>query len=230
MIRSSFFHIVLSCFLILAISGCDKYARHKVLTFFFTGVPPVDGEVEPQSENSVYRPLTLEQRRELKRLEAKRVKEAQRVPSYAHGPFASGQCHLCHSTASSATFRQFVRQESGTAGRKTAGVTARLIMDENKLCVHCHAEKSVDVAYGKGLWVHGPVSKGICTVCHSPHQSPFQYMLLGGESENMCEKCHIEGFIMETEDHQKDEACTACHNPHVGKDRYLLKKDFDETQ
>lgn len=227
--NSLIYCIVLACFFLMFASGCDKYARHEVLTFFFTGVPPIDGEEDLQSESSLSRGLTIEERREKKRIEAKRMVEEQKIPSYVHGPYASGQCYLCHSTASSATFRTFVKKRSGTKGTQMGGVSLRLVMEENKLCIDCHAEKSVDVAYGKGLWVHGPVSKGICTACHSPHQSPYEYMLLTGNSKDMCSKCHAEGFIEETEDHLRGDECTSCHNPHVGKSRFLLKKDFDET-
>lgn len=222
-------YIVLTCIFLVCASGCDKYARHEVLTFFFTGVPPVDGEKDMQSQPSLSRGLTLEERREAKKREAEQKMREQKIPSYAHGPFAAGQCDLCHSTSSSATFRTFVKRKSGTKGTRMGGVSLRLIMEDNELCIDCHTSKSVDIAYGKGLWVHGPVSKGICTVCHSAHQSPYPFMLLEKSSKDMCTKCHTEGFMADTEDHQKDEECTSCHNPHVGKSRFLLKKDYDET-
>jgi predicted CXXCH cytochrome family protein len=83
-------------------------------------------------------------------------------------------------------------------------------------------------AYNRGLWVHGPVSSGLCTVCHSPHSSKYPFMLLSGKTNEMCRSCHAEGYIMPIEDHKKDMDCTECHNPHIGKNRFLLKKDFDE--
>lgn len=211
--------ICLASISLVFLSGCDRYTRYKVLTFFFTGVPSPDGSTPAQKSEAEVRAEVRKQKR----------KEAERVPSYAHGPFASGQCNQCHATSSSATFRRGVREASGIAGTEKGGVSARLILPLEELCIDCHADKSVDVAYGKGFWVHGPVSRGICTACHSPHQSPYPFMLLNGDSRFMCARCHAKGFITETEDHMKDQECTTCHNPHIGKDRFLLKKDFDET-
>ena len=210
--------MLLACTALLLTSGCDKYARHKVLTFFFTGVPPVDGEVIANNGDGAKNP-------------AKKSSSPvnQEPPSYAHGPFASGQCHQCHATAGSATFRGSVRKQSGTSGRDMGGVSARLLLPIKDLCIDCHSGKSVKAAFGEGLWVHGPVSEGICTVCHNPHQSPYRFMLLKGNTRDMCTTCHTKGFIVETEDHLSDKDCTECHNPHVGKNRYLLKKDMSEA-
>ncbi len=36
--------IILAAVLLAVLSGCDRGARHKVLTFFFEGVPPPDAD------------------------------------------------------------------------------------------------------------------------------------------------------------------------------------------
>jgi predicted CXXCH cytochrome family protein len=203
----------------LFLTGCDKYARHRYLTFFFTGVPHPDSENIIEEESG----LTPEEILQKK-------KEDFTIPSYVHGPFASQQCYQCHSTSSSATFRFFGEEKKkGPTVAAAQNISSRLVMPIKELCIDCHTGKSVNSAYGKGLWVHGPVSEGICDVCHGPHSSPFPYLLRKGDSREMCGSCHAPGFIMASEDHEKDEDCTSCHNPHIGINRFLLRKDFDEA-
>ncbi len=36
--------VILAGILLAVVSGCDRGARHKVLTFFFEGVPPLDAD------------------------------------------------------------------------------------------------------------------------------------------------------------------------------------------
>lgn len=214
------FCIFLLCFFLLFTAGCDKYRRHEVLSFFFTGVPHPDSEPAETGNNSRLSPAEI----------LRKAKEDITVTSYSHGPYASQQCYQCHSTGSSASFRFFSGskpKQSGIAAAKN--ISSRLVLPIKELCIDCHAEKSVKAAFNRGLWVHGPVSEGICITCHGPHASPFPYMLLKESSREMCSSCHTAGFIMPTEDHLKDEECTSCHNAHVGKDRFLLRKDFDEA-
>ncbi|MCP4668020.1 MAG: hypothetical protein GY849_16850, partial [Deltaproteobacteria bacterium] len=42
--------------------GCDRQARHQVLTFFFTGVPPL--EEEKPKEQAVARPSAIKKKKE----------------------------------------------------------------------------------------------------------------------------------------------------------------------
>jgi predicted CXXCH cytochrome family protein len=220
--RSAFLAL-LAAVTTLMLSGCDKYTKHRILTFFFTGVPPIDGGQQVQK-----RMTQAELAKHIRKRRKKR--EESNIPAYQHGPFAANQCNQCHATASSATFRKDVKNISGISGTLKGGISARLVLPLRDLCIDCHAAKAVEAAFRKGLWVHGPVSRGICTVCHSPHQSPYKAMLLDGDTRDMCRKCHMKGFITETEDHLRDVECTECHNPHMGKDRFLLKKDFKENQ
>lgn len=211
--------IVFLCIFLFVTAGCDKYARYKVLTVFFTGVP------HPDSVETVTEEITGLSPEEL----LKKRKEDITIVSYAHGPYAAQQCYQCHSTSQSATFRFFGDKKGKSKMKTEQNVSSRLVMPIKELCIDCHAVKSVKSAFSRGLWVHGPVSEGICIECHSPHASPNPYMLRKSSSKEMCHRCHASGLIMETEDHLKDEDCTSCHNPHLGKNRFLLKKDFDES-
>ncbi len=203
------------------LTGCEKYARHRFLTTFFTGVPHPDSKNIETEKNAGQSPEEILRKR----------KEDFTVPSYVHGPYASQQCYQCHSTSSSATFRFFGdEKKKGTSVAAAQNISSRLVLPIKELCIDCHTDKSVSSAYNKGLWIHGPVSEGVCTVCHGPHSSPHPAMLRYASSKEMCGSCHSPGFInMEIEDHQKDEECTTCHNSHVGVNRFLLNKDFDEN-
>jgi len=214
------FTVFLLFFCLSFTAGCDKYGRYKVLTFFFTGVPHPDSEEIIAKEESHLSPEEI----------LKRRKEDITVTAVAHGPYAAQQCYQCHSTASSASFRFFSGSQNKSSGSPAAqNISSRLVLPIKELCIDCHTGKSVSAAFNRGLWVHGPVSEGMCVTCHGPHASPYPYMLLKGSSREMCSSCHTSGFIMATDDHMKDEECTSCHNPHVGKTRFLLKKDFDEA-
>ncbi len=209
--------LFLLSFLIIFTSGCDKYTRHEVLTFFFTGVPHPDEEKEV--------PGVL-----AGKIKGKPIPEAE---YFVHGPSAAKQCYHCHMMSSGFGFRNTGRKETGRipmlglgVGRQTSGMFVAPLKD---LCTECHIQKSDKSANGEDLWLHGPVASGNCTTCHSPHKSRFQYMLLKEKSIELCGQCHPKGQIREIEEHTKDKECSACHNPHRGKDRLLLKKDFNEV-
>ncbi len=210
--------ITLLVILSMVAAGCDKYTRYRALTFFFTGVPPIEeGNISGKQPSKIA-------------LKKKKITSSQEIPSFVHGPFGAGQCDLCHEAASIEGPRKSAKEES----KKTAFgslqrlIPQKLVMPLKELCIECHTTKSVETAYNKGLWMHGPVSDGLCTRCHDPHQTPFQYMLLKDKSIDLCTQCHTEGLILKTEDHTKNEECISCHNPHTGRDRFLLKKDYKE--
>ncbi|MBI5139586.1 hypothetical protein HZA26_03180 [Candidatus Nomurabacteria bacterium] len=211
--------ILLWIFIIPTI-GCDKYTRYKVLTFFFTGVPPIDEETVKKEPK-----ITIEKkkRRELPQAEP---------TSFVHGPFGAGQCNQCHEGLSSAAFRTSAKEETKTKITKSwqqGLVPGRLVVPIKELCIECHVNKSVQSAFTKNLWIHGPVSDGLCTKCHSPHQSPFEFMLIKGKTLDLCTQCHAKGYITEIKEHTEGKECILCHNAHMGKDRFLLKKDYTEN-
>lgn len=204
----------------LVTTGCDKYTRYKVLTVFFTGVPHPD----KQSELS----MNVQKMTE----EAKKEPEKTVAVSSIHGPYAAEQCFLCHEVNTTAGLRNRDRKDeepSPSPARFDKALPGRLLAPVEKLCIECHTSKSVQSAFKKGLWIHGPVSGGMCTICHSPHATPYRYMLRQGKSNQMCTMCHAEGLLSNTADHREGNECTSCHNAHLGKNRFLLKKDFDEV-
>ena len=201
--------VVLALLLLVAIGllGCS----HQVMTFFFTGVPEPGQE---QVADSTVKPVKRKQRV---------IKSNQ----FAHGPYAAGSCNLCHQSLSGSVFDQQVTAAASTNPRK---VSPRLLISLGDLCVGCHSDQQPSAARSLGLWQHGPVANRLCTVCHSPHKSSRQYMLLADSNAAMCGRCHSSIDLRHTRQHTDNPAaeCTRCHNPHAGQNRFLLKTEYDE--
>lgn len=198
------------------LTGCNPVTRYKVLTFFFTGVPPM-GEEEKEDEP-------------VKPTVAKVVKQRSVVVQatrYTHGPYASNQCNLCHETSASGGFRGFGKQE-GAKVAEAGAVSGKLVAPMGELCSGCHTGKSVASAYEAGLWVHGPVSTGYCVLCHGPHAGPEPYML-SKKTDTLCLECHGNGLVFNLNEHKEMRDCLKCHNAHLGKDSRLLKADYRES-
>ncbi len=202
---------MISIFFIISTTGCDRHTRYKVLTFFFTGVPPIDGTASEEVTDNT----TLE----------KKEKTPGPVAVFIHGPYASEQCDLCH----------VVQSDKPKTAEKYAGgfprlqdLPSALLLPKNEICTECHDTKDYQSAYKEDLWIHGPVSSGMCTNCHHHHASQHNYMLLKEKTVDLCSQCHTGGFILDSTEHTEDKDCIECHNAHVGKDRFLLKKDYVE--
>jgi len=110
-----------------------------------------------------------------------------------HGPYAARLCEGCHQ-----------RQ------------TNKLLMAKEDLCFNCH-----DLQIKKRI-IHGPVASGSCMVCHDPHGSGNQYLLVA-KSQDFCLHCHENKDILRTTSHQNMEnGCTTCHNAHASDNDFLL--------
>jgi len=207
--------IIFICIFFFA-SGCDQYTKQKILVFFF---PPLGKEKKV---------LTVKEGTEMQaqKIEKKAVSQ---LAHFIHGPKAQEQCYQCHESSGTYAFRKIDKKGADVlpAGGE-GGVSGRLTLPLSELCLDCHTSKSQKTAYSKKLWLHGPVAQGECTICHQPHQSEFQYMLLKKNSIELCTGCHANGYIKENERHKTDDECISCHNPHAGEDSLLLKKDYNE--
>ena len=214
--------IVIALMIFTMTAGCDKYTRYNVLTFFFTGVPPLEEEGTAQGKDEARIPPTDDKKKKEKRVPPP-------IVSFAHGPFGAGQCYQCHETSVTVGFRRLEKEKAEGIPKLGQVIPQRLATQLKTLCIECHTQKSAVLAYSNDLWVHGPVADGDCIVCHSPHRSPSQYMLLKEKSIELCTQCHTKGYMLEIEEHKEEKECSLCHNPHLGKDRFLLKKDFNEV-
>jgi len=216
--------------LLLAAAGCDREANYEVLTFFFTGVPPL--EEEGTLGDAEGPRLTAQERAQQRKIEILRQRRAElrRALKWAHGPYAAEECDRCHALASSLSFRG-----GSTTGTSTVpalqDVRGRLAAPIEELCISCHVEKSVESQVPKTVSIHGPVANGLCTTCHSPHQSARPYLLLRTDNIELCTECHDSTGLRErSPEHQRapDKDCVACHNPHLGNTAMLLRAEYDE--
>ena len=210
----------------VAISGCTAAGRHKVLTIFFTGVPPLEeaaaAEVETvDSEETVAGTVGGGQGL---------PSRLQRVsPFWVHGPYGAGDCASCH-LFSQPEPAGVPRSESLIRSGGPPAVGLELTAAEDELCATCHVAQAAETAEALELEIHMPVAAGMCTECHHPHQSRRRYMLRGADDTSLCTECHdphpVEQEVVAGGD--SDGSCTGCHNPHLGKTTLMLRSDYDE--
>lgn len=219
----------------VVLSGCSPQARHTLLTFFFTGVPPLESEQRPAETEKPVEKADHQSATALQELEtpAVIVPPKPKQEYYSHPLWEDGSCTACHQVNKLLSFTP------GTAGgkRKTAavfyaggGMPGPLLKPKDRLCNECHSDKAGLRAIRENLWIHNPAAKGDCLACHDAHQSR-----LGGvlrmPADQLCRSCHPEAKLAAIPMHsQEDEPCLSCHNPHLGKDRRLLSKEYREVK
>ncbi len=213
-------HIIMILFLTALLAGCEPQARHQVLTFFFTGVPPLD---EAGSVAEVKEPPQPTHAK----IPEKPTLNIQK-PLFSHPVWASGTCNPCHESTGTFSTPGVTRSPS-TVFKTGGGKPGRLILAKNELCIQCHKDKTQKRAMTDNLWLHNTTAKGDCLTCHDPHQSNNAKTLRQAPSL-ICLPCHKEGKFLATPTHQKGEECLSCHNPHMGLDRNLLKKEYKEIK
>jgi len=201
---------------IAVMSGCGRQGRHKVLTVFFTGVPPLEADSKAEAEND----------------DPPKEQPETRQPGptaivYTHPVTAAKLCSQCHLTT--ANFGMFGQKAATNFFQKGQPSPGKLVVPRQALCLKCHKDKSDAKASREGLWLHTPAAKGDCLKCHDPHRSSHQYLLLESPRQ-ICIPCHRGPKVMELPAHKQPGECLTCHNPHLGKDRKLLVKDYKEVK
>ncbi|MCA8960626.1 MAG: hypothetical protein KDC38_08945 [Planctomycetes bacterium] len=119
-----------------------------------------------------------------------------------HKPYLEKQCRKCHAQEQSFLI-------TGPAG---------------PLCEQCHDEFYAKLDSSERQ--HGPAAAGQCLLCHDPHESQIDHLLVRDEPE-LCAFCHTDQTLWFRDDHPevKDGACLPCHDPHAG-DRFLVRPDL----
>ncbi len=201
--RTTFVWLAIIGFVSMFLISCsDPVQRHKTLTFFFDGVPPLTTET---TGGKIERPRPdsgPDKAEEGEKGEEKQKKEVW----YVHQPVTQ-DCNVCHK-----------RMEKGQWA----------LPEFNKkppaLCYDCHDEP----AKAKGF-VHGPVAVGECLFCHTPHRSPNKYLLKEKDPE-LCYKCHQKPWITALSGHSGEDlsGCLSCHEGHAGATISLLKPDWNQ--
>ena len=217
MLRAAFTHTLMILFLTVSLTGCDPQTRYNTLTFFFTGVPPLDA-VEEQPPVLDPGPIAIPE------------KPIKVTPTllFSHPVWQAGNCSPCHDSTS-------IFKTPGLDGKSTkvfdtgGGMPGKLILPKTKICIQCHTDKTTMRALTENLWLHNTTAKGDCLACHDPHQSKNK-KTLRQPTVVLCLPCHKEGHYLTTPVHQTEEECLACHNPHMGINKNLLTKEYKEIK
>lgn len=185
--RRIWFRVTVAAVLVAAqCLGCaTPEQRHRVLTFFFDGVPPL------YPDEVVLSPDELEQGAD-SRLAVKLPPPEITV----HGPVAKDECEQCHSTSASNRLKATgedlcwsCHKQEDILGKVIHGPVAAgfctachdphksrnphlLVRAESELCVGCH-DPSRFVRFAE----HRAESGDDCLRCHDPHAASRQYML-----------------------------------------------------
>lgn len=183
-----------AAWLVLLLAACSPVTRHQVLTFFFTGVPPLEGEAAPEQPEAAPEPAAP----------ARMGLPFRRAPEFwVHGPYGARACDACHATGQ-------------------PGVPPVAGIPSGELCARCHTTFVAALRPGGERWIHGPVASGECIACHDPHRSPNRYMLRAAP-EALCARCHQPSDVAANPAHeQADGVCLNCHDPHGGDTRAVL--------
>lgn len=219
--------------LTVVLTGCSRQTRHELLTFFFTGVPPLEGEHKPVVASS---PPAVQDRKKAPTVQAAGTPVAVSPPKqqyYSHPLWEDGSCAACHQV------NKLFSLTPGEAGGKRqapavfysgGGMPGPLLKPKDKLCNSCHTDKAGLRAIKDRLWIHNTAAKGDCLVCHDAHQSRHGGVLRM-PADQLCRSCHPKEKLVGIPMHrQESEPCLSCHNPHLGKDRRLLSKDYREVK
>lgn len=131
--------------------------------------------------------------------------------AHVHQPAETDQCDVCHEPKEGATpLQSGVRHEFKRA------------TDNPELCQQCH-DSLVDEDY-----VHKPVLRELCVLCHDPHGSQRPLFLRVKQDQQLCSQCHRLTFLDRKYVHQpvKEGKCLECHDPHGGDFRRFLRGEF----
>lgn len=187
------YSIVLCGLFLVAAAGCTDETRHKILTFFFEGVPPVGGEV--QSAEMVRTPDDPSKPTAEEKPVSERPKQFRIVK---HKP----DCNKCHIGGMNSGQRELVEAMpylcySCHTNYHEAGAYLHGPVSVGD-CVFCH-----DPHRSKYIHLQKAPQPKLCYQCHV--------------TANMA---LIPGHLQMQD---TDTICTNCHDPHVSSKRYLLK-------
>lgn len=218
MVRASVY-ILMALVLTASLTGCEAKSRHQVLTFFFTGVPPLDESEVTRDNEEKQSPSEMDQ--------SKKVAVVQVL--YSHPIWAAGTCTSCHESTGTFSLPGVVQKQTQSVFKTGGGMPGKLTLAENKICIQCHQDKTPLRALTEKLWLHNTTARGDCLACHDPHQSKNEN-ILRKPSATLCLPCHEKGSFRETPVHQSEAECLSCHNPHMGLNKTLLTREYQERK
>jgi predicted CXXCH cytochrome family protein len=177
----------------VVVFGCSRQTRYEVLTFFFTGVPPME---EPGETSGT--PIPPGESDEIMVAEATQAESSAEMRK--HAPYEEGNCNACHDPGGGNTlfnepnklcFRcheDFVQAFSWIHGPVAVGFCNTchephesrneylLISTSAEICFNCHASQDI---YRSSY--HRDTSGQSCVVCHNPHGGDNRWLLKGSD-------------------------------------------------
>jgi predicted CXXCH cytochrome family protein len=166
--------------------SCDEVERHKALTFFFDGVPPLGPEgllEEPLDANALELAETgqtpawyvHEPRKDCSNCHGKRKQRSFSSQIYLTAPVPK-LCYNCHDDYTlSAAFVHgpvAVGQCLFCHNPHKSKIEHLLIAPEPGLCYQCHDKKTIEL-----IAAHLPKQLSSCTDCHNAHASSTKALL-----------------------------------------------------
>ena len=197
--RATVAGLVIIGFLLTFVLSCDPVQRHKILTYFFDGVPPLAAEgagVEKEPVKVDYRSPG-----------AGRVPEQPKTVWFMHEPARNCNQNPCHK-----------RREKGR------WALLELVKPVPELCYQCHTDYSAS-----GCSVHGPVAVGQCLFCHNQHKSKNEHLLkeaVPGLCYQCHNREMVESIPNHSA--ELSSKCTNCHDAHTSLAKGLLKTNWKE--
>ena len=168
--------------------GCSPRAGHKVLSFFFDGVPG-NFQKNGNAHDSLVKHNTNNVLASNKPVKATKV-------YYYHPPFFDKECTKCHNNTTSSTlaspmpglcytchkdFRTKFSYVHGPVAGGFCNVCHSPHRSENRnmlkregqaMCTYCHARENVMV-----VKAHAGIGDSDCQKCHDPHGGSNRYVL-----------------------------------------------------
>lgn len=223
-----------------ALTACTTQQRHAWLTFFFEGVPPLEGDaptatVTPAMDSTPTRAIATSSNAE---------------PVWiSHAPYRDRKCDACHEVGQALALKGTPRDiclpchTNVITGASTlhwplkkgkcmachrphlATVPKLLTKPGVALCYECHTPLNVKER------VHEPVRRGRCLACHTAHESAVQG-LLRKPGNAVCARCHEPEPMQALAAHAGigDRACLTCHDPHQAAVKGLLRESSSNQE
>ena len=167
---------VMAVFLAVNLISCSPQKRHRVLTFFFDDVPPLE-KVAPSAEEAVVAETDLIKPEPLKPVVVR--------TDSTHKPYAEKRCNSCHGTQ----FSMAVIQEATDLCKECHANFVKpfetlhgpVSLFECQICHHPHVSKRLHLLKKE--------TRDLCFWCHDESQTlDAQYHVQSNEKK--CSACH----------------------------------------
>ncbi len=168
-----------TCAIALISLGCSAASRHKALTVFFDGVPPLNEPGTGQTHQAAGTGSKA---------------TAPQLDGSSHGPYAARMCHACHESGATNALvappdqlcsrcHTITLDKAYMHGPLTSGgclvchephssrYPYLLVSDSGTFCLTCHDADTVAKIEG-----HADMNED-CTACHDAHGSDSKFLL-----------------------------------------------------